>query len=68
MNILPGTLIIGVDGGGTGCRVALGTYGSGLLVELAGPRAHARSDRDEAVRNITATIGGLVFAFAAVHT
>lgn len=49
-------LLIGVDGGGTGCRVAIGTLSAGILARAEGGRANAASDPDLAIRNITETI------------
>ena len=50
------TLIIGVDGGGTGCRVAIGTLRQGVLAQAEGGRANATSNPDLALKNVvTAT-------------
>ncbi|NVO58614.1 hypothetical protein HW561_22820 [Rhodobacteraceae bacterium B1Z28] len=50
------TLIIGVDGGGTGCRAAIGTTRDGVLATAQGGRANASSDFELAIRNINATV------------
>ncbi|MGB7242601.1 MAG: BadF/BadG/BcrA/BcrD ATPase family protein [Sulfitobacter sp.] len=52
MQSLADTILIGVDGGGTGCRVAIGTDRRGLLAEVCGGRANATSDFDLAIDNI----------------
>ena len=46
------SLLIGVDGGGTGCRVAVGTPARGPLAEAQGGRANVSTDFDEAIANI----------------
>ena len=46
------TLIIGVDGGGTGCRVAVGTERDGVLIEQSGGRANVSTDLVLAIANI----------------
>lgn len=48
-------LIIGVDGGGSGCRVAVGTVGSGILAEARGGPANVSTNFDAAIRNIVNT-------------
>ncbi|MFP7570284.1 BadF/BadG/BcrA/BcrD ATPase family protein [Marivita sp. S2033] len=48
--------IIGVDGGGTGCRAAIGTFAQGVLARAEGGRANASSDPDLAIQNILSTI------------
>ena len=50
------TVIIGVDGGGTGCRVAIGTLSDGVLSRSEGGRANAASDAALAVKNIASTV------------
>lgn len=50
------TLLIGVDGGGTGCRVAIGTAVDGVLGRAEGGRANATSNPALAVKNIIATV------------
>ncbi|TDT75380.1 glucosamine kinase [Litoreibacter halocynthiae] len=50
------TVIIGVDGGGTGCRVAIGTSSDGVLSRAEGGRANAASDAALAVKNIVFTV------------
>tara|TARA_R110002049_G_scaffold23545_3_gene83390 strand:- start:115377 stop:116267 length:891 start_codon:yes stop_codon:yes gene_type:complete len=56
MSTSPETLVIGVDGGGTGCRITLGTQAAGILAEASGGRANARTDLADTVRNITTAI------------
>lgn len=50
------SVIIGVDGGGTGCRVAVGTLADGILATAEGGAANATSDLAQAIRNVTLTI------------
>lgn len=54
MNEQTRSLLIGVDGGGTGCRVAIGTAEHGILAEAAGGRANVSTNFDEAISNILA--------------
>jgi glucosamine kinase len=49
-------LLIGVDGGGTGCRVAVGNASHGIIAESAGPRANVSSDLRGAIANICDTV------------
>lgn len=49
-------LIIGVDGGGTGCRVAIGTLAGGVIAQAQGGRANVASDPELAIRNIIKTV------------
>ena len=46
------TLVIGVDGGGTGCRVAIGTVADGVLARAEGGRANVASDPALAIKNV----------------
>lgn len=46
------SFIIGVDGGGTGCRAAIGTPASGVLGRAEAGRANATSDPALAVKSI----------------
>ncbi|SHJ38032.1 glucosamine kinase [Shimia gijangensis] len=48
----PHTLLIGVDGGGTGCRAAVGTPTDGVLAKSEGGRANVASDPELAIKNI----------------
>lgn len=50
------TLLIGVDGGGTGCRAAVGTATQGILGRAQGGRANVTSDPALAIKNVRATI------------
>lgn len=50
------TLIIGIDGGGTGCRVAVGTVADGMIAKAEGGRANVASDPELAVKNIIKTV------------
>ena len=45
-------LLIAVDGGGTGCRAAIGTCAQGVIARAEGGRANFASDPDLAIRNI----------------
>lgn len=49
-------LIIGIDGGGTGCRVAIGTLADGVIARAEGGRANVASDPRLAIRNIIETV------------
>ena len=49
-------LLIGVDGGGTGCRAAIGTSADGILAQASGGRANYASDPELTVQNVLATI------------
>ena len=44
--------LIGVDGGGTGCRVAVATLDGRILAEAKGARANVSTDCAEAIANI----------------
>lgn len=55
-NIEP-SFLIAVDGGGTGCRVAVGTAAQGILAEAKGGRANVSTDFDEAIANIMQATG-----------
>ncbi|MEP3347393.1 MAG: BadF/BadG/BcrA/BcrD ATPase family protein [Litoreibacter sp.] len=46
------SLIIGVDGGGTGCRVAIGTRSDGILVRAVGGSANFATNPDCAIANV----------------
>jgi len=50
------TLIIGVDGGGTGCRVAIGTEKYGIFARAEGGPANVTSAPGLAIRNVIATV------------
>jgi len=54
MNDITPSFLIAVDGGCTGCRVAVGTAAHGILAEATGGRANVSTDFDEAIANITA--------------
>jgi N-acetylglucosamine kinase-like BadF-type ATPase len=45
-------ILIGVDGGGTGCRVVVGTAQDGILAEAKGGRANVSTNFDEAIAHI----------------
>lgn len=49
-------VLIGVDGGGTGCRVAVGTARDGVMATAEGGRANPASEFEIALRNIDAVI------------
>ena len=55
MSDSPHTLLIGVDGGGSRCRVAIGTAEDGLLEEAEGGPANPNSDFDQAISMIRQT-------------
>lgn len=46
------SFLIAVDGGGTGCRVAVGTPDQGILAEATGGPANISTDFDAAIANI----------------
>ncbi len=48
------SFLIGVDGGGSGCRVAVGTPDGGILAEAKGGRANVSTDFEDAIANIVA--------------
>lgn len=50
------TLLIGVDGGGTGCRVAVGTLADGVLAQAEGRRANVAYDPEVAIGSVIATV------------
>lgn len=52
----PHTYVIGVDGGGTGCRVAIGTLSGKVLARADGGRANVSSGTALAITNITKAI------------
>lgn len=52
----PEPLLIAVDGGGTGCRVAVGTRAQGVLGTARGGPANVSTSFDAAVANIMQTI------------
>jgi glucosamine kinase len=56
MSDSPHSLLIGVDGGGTNCRAAIGTYDQGVLAEAIGGPANAAFDPELAIKNIAATV------------
>ncbi|MEP4194298.1 MAG: BadF/BadG/BcrA/BcrD ATPase family protein [Aliishimia sp.] len=49
-------LIIGVDGGGTGCRAAVGTCSTGILAQASGGAANFATDPDLALANVTQAV------------
>ncbi|MFT7105753.1 MAG: glucosamine kinase [Yoonia sp.] len=53
MNDSSHNLIIGVDGGGTGCRAAVGTITRGIFGRGEGGRANAATDLPLAIKSIT---------------
>lgn len=69
-------LLIGVDGGGSGCRVAIGTAAAGIIARGEGGRANISSDPEQAINNVrlalkaaaaTAAIDETTLAGATVH-
>ncbi|MFC6589029.1 BadF/BadG/BcrA/BcrD ATPase family protein [Sulfitobacter pacificus] len=55
-------LLIGVDGGGTGCRVAIGTHVEGVLGRAEGGSANATSNFEKTIENVTSTVEKAVVA------
>ena len=49
-------LLIAVDGGGTGCRAAIGTQRDGILGRASGGRANIGNDPDQTLINIRTTV------------
>ncbi|MFG6517366.1 BadF/BadG/BcrA/BcrD ATPase family protein [Sulfitobacter sp. 1A13496] len=49
-------LLIAVDGGGTGCRAAIGTQRDGILGRACGGRANIGNDPGQTLINIRATV------------
>ncbi len=56
---------LGIDGGGSGCRVALADTAGHVLASAAGPMANISTDRDTALRNILATVDDALGALSA---
>lgn len=56
MSDSPDLPIIAVDGGGTGCRAAVGTWADGVLGRASGGPANSASDLTGAVSNIIETV------------
>jgi glucosamine kinase len=50
-------IIVGVDGGGTGCRAAVGTFEDGILALATGGPGNVESDFDGAITAIRACVG-----------
>jgi len=48
--------LIAVDGGGTGCRAAVGSLTEGILAQARGGPANVSTNFDRAIANITATV------------
>ena len=49
-------LLIAVDGGGTGCRAAIGTQRDGILGRATGGRANIGNDPDRALANLRGVV------------
>jgi len=52
MNDSPISYLIGVDGGGTGCRAVIGTRADGILGRATGGRANATTDIKKAINSV----------------
>ncbi len=50
------TVLIAVDGGGTGCRVAVGTVAGGIIAETRGGPANVSTSFEGSITNITETV------------
>ncbi|AXI41461.1 BadF/BadG/BcrA/BcrD ATPase family protein [Sulfitobacter sp. SK011] len=50
------TVLIAVDGGGTGCRAAVGTVQAGIIAETRGGPSNVSTNFEGSVANITETI------------
>ena len=53
---MQGRLILGVDGGGTHCRVRIKTWDGRLMAEAEGGSANVNQDQHQALRNIMQTV------------
>ena len=49
-------LLIAVDGGGTGCRAAIGTQRDGILGRASGGRANIGNDPDQTLVNVRCAV------------
>lgn len=49
-------IVIAVDGGGSGCRAAVGTLAGGILGQATGGPANASTDFDSAMRNVRSAV------------
>lgn len=56
MNRNDNTVIVAADGGGTGCRVAVGTLAQGMLGQASGGPANVDNDFDAAIANLKQTV------------
>ena len=56
MNTQAGQYIIGIDGGGSGCRVAIATPQMSILAITSGGPANPATDPDAAVSNLTTAL------------
>lgn len=56
MNVNEQTIIVAADGGGTGCRAAVGTCAEGILAQADGGPGNVHSDFDAALHNLTTAI------------
>ena len=56
MDTAPTYLLVGVDGGGTGCRVALSTVAGERLGDVAGGPANYSTDPERAIRSVSAAL------------
>ncbi|MFT6675150.1 MAG: glucosamine kinase [Sulfitobacter sp.] len=56
MNMGKDSILIAVDGGGTGCRAAVGTPTQGILAEAAGGPGNVNTGSDRAIANIKGAI------------
>lgn len=50
------TLLVAVDGGGTGCRAAIGTAADGVLARADGGRANFSTDSELAISNVLSAV------------
>lgn len=56
MNVKNKTVIVAADGGGTGCRAAVGTLQEGVLAQASGGPGNVHSNFDAALENLTTAI------------
>lgn len=50
------SVIVAADGGGTGCRAAVGTLANGVMAQATGGPGNVQNDFDAALTNLTGTV------------
>lgn len=56
MSDLMDRVLVAVDGGGTGCRVAVGTVENGVMAQANGGPANVSTNFEQSIANVTQTI------------